>query len=183
MSGRERESPAVRAVIALGANLGDREATIRTAVRALSELSGVNVVAASGLVESFAVKPGGVDEAAPGYLNAVILADITLTPTELLDEVNRIEAEFGRVRDVRWGDRTLDIDLIDVGGTQHSDERLTLPHPRAGQRAFVLAPWAQLDADAVIRGQGKVAELLAPIAEDVWKFAAAPLLPGVEVRP
>jgi 2-amino-4-hydroxy-6-hydroxymethyldihydropteridine diphosphokinase len=165
-------------VIALGSNLGDREATIRAAVSDIDDLSGVRVVAASALVESAALKPEGVDESAPSYLNAVIIAEVQLSPLELLDAVNAIEHRHGRVRDTVWGDRTLDIDLVSFGEVQQQDERLTLPHPRAWQRAFVLAPWLQLDADAVIPGRGRVADLLAAAGDPVQEFSAVPLLTG-----
>lgn len=168
-------SEAIRAVIALGSNLGDREPTIRTAVADIDAIPGVRVVAASALVESAALKPTGVDEAAPSYLNAVILADVALAPLELLDAVGAIENRHGRVRDTVWGDRTLDIDLIAYGGVQQQDDRLTLPHPRAWQRAFVLAPWLQLDADAVIPGRGRVADLLSVVDDGVRMFSAEPL--------
>lgn len=168
--------PAVeRAVIALGSNLGDREATIRAAVRDIDAVPGVRVVAASGLVESGALKPAGLDETAPRYLNAVILAEVTITPLELLDAVNAIEQHHGRVRETVWGDRTLDVDLIAVGAVRQATERLTLPHPRAWQRAFVLAPWAQIDADAVIPEHGRVTDLIAGLDDAVWEFPAAPL--------
>lgn len=162
-----------RVVIAFGSNQGDREATLRAAVRDLSAIDGVTVTAVSALVESHAVKLAGVDETAPSYLNGVVLAQTTLTPERLLDELQRIELEHGRVRLERWGDRTLDLDLVAVveaDGTwvQRSSERLVLPHPRASERAFVLAPWAQLDADAEIPGHGRITELLAPIAHTVW---------------
>ena len=166
-----------RAVIALGSNLGDREATIRAAVAAIDLLDGVRVAAASGLVESFALKPQGVDDAAPSYLNAVILADVTLEAIDLLDAVNAIEHDHGRVRETIWGDRTLDIDLIAVGNLRCESERLTLPHPRAWQRAFVLAPWLQVDPDAVIPGHGRVADLLAAADDAVWEFPSEPLHP------
>lgn len=172
----------VRAVIALGANLGDREATLRAAVCDLAELPGLRVVAASGLVESAALKLDGVDESAPRYLNAVVLADVNLTPLELLDELNAIEQRHGRVRDTVWGDRTLDLDLIACGGQQQHDERLTLPHPRAWQRAFVLHPWLQVEADAVIPGRGKVADLLANADDAVQPYESAPLLNGTLVN-
>jgi 2-amino-4-hydroxy-6-hydroxymethyldihydropteridine diphosphokinase len=167
--------PVHRAVIALGSNLGDREATIRAAVRDIDALSSVRVVAASGLVESGALKPNGVDAAAPAYLNAVILVDTDLAPERLLEALNVIEQDHGRVRDVRWGDRTLDLDLIAVDDVQLGGERLALPHPRAWQRAFVLAPWLQLDPDAVIPGRGRVADLLANAGDVVWEFPADPL--------
>jgi 2-amino-4-hydroxy-6-hydroxymethyldihydropteridine diphosphokinase len=171
---------AVSAVIALGSNLGDREATIRAAVRELDDVPGVRVIAASGLVESAAAKPTGVDESAPSYLNAVVLAEVAITPMELLDAVRAIEHDHGRVREVVWGDRTLDIDLITVSDVIQSSERLTLPHPRASQRAFVLAPWLQVDADAVLPGHGRVADLLAVAGDSVSEFPAAPLLPASE---
>ncbi|HEU4807319.1 MAG TPA: 2-amino-4-hydroxy-6-hydroxymethyldihydropteridine diphosphokinase [Homoserinimonas sp.] len=162
-------------MIALGSNLGDREATIRAAVSDIDAVPGVRVVAASGLVESSALKPAGVDEAAPSYLNAVILVETTITPLELLDAVNAIEHHHGRVRETVWGDRTLDIDLIAVGDVRQDSERLTLPHPRAWQRAFVLVPWAQVDPDAVIPEHGRVADLLGGVDDAVWEFPAAPL--------
>jgi len=167
-----------RAVIALGGNLGDREATIRAAVAELGETAGVRVLEASGLVQSAAVTLDGVDEAAPSYLNAVVLADVQLTPIELLDQLNAIEHRHGRVRDTVWGDRTLDLDLIAFGDVQQQDERLTLPHPRAWQRAFVLVPWLQADADASLPGRGRVADLLASAAGSVTEYAAAPLVDG-----
>ncbi len=164
------------AVIALGSNLGDREATIRGAVAEIAALPGVRVVAASGLVQSAALKPGGVDEAAPRYLNAVILAEVDLGPTELLDRVREIEQRYGRVRDTAWGDRTLDIDLIAVGDVRLDTERLTIPHPRAWERAFVLAPWLQVDADAVLPGRGRVSDLLVAADDSVHEFPAEPLV-------
>lgn len=167
-----------RAVIALGGNLGDREATIRAAISDLGELAGVRVLAASGLVESAALKLDGVDESAPSYLNAVLLADVQLTPLELLDELNAIEQRYGRVRETVWGDRTLDLDLIAFGEVQQQSERLTLPHPRAWQRAFVLGPWLQVEADAAIPGRGKVADLLANADDSVQPYESAPLLEG-----
>ena len=167
-----------RAVIALGSNLGDREATIRAAVRDIDAVQGVRVVAASSLVESGALKPTGVDTAAPAYLNAVILVETDLTPERLLEEINLIEHDHGRVRDVVWGDRTLDLDLITVDDVQLDSERLTLPHPRAWQRAFVLAPWLQVDPDAVIPDRGRVADLLSDVQDQVWEFPAEPLHPA-----
>jgi 2-amino-4-hydroxy-6-hydroxymethyldihydropteridine diphosphokinase len=157
-------------VLALGSNLGDRAATIRAAVQALDAVAGISVRATSGLVESAAVKLSGVDADAPRYLNAVALASTTLDPHELLDAVNSIEADYGRVRAERWGDRTLDIDIVDYDRRQLNDERLTLPHPRAAERAFVLVPWAQVDPDARLEGHGRVAELAADIAGEVTEF-------------
>lgn len=164
-----------RVVIAFGSNQGDREKTLDAAVREISTLEVVTVTAVSGLVESHAVKLSGVDAASPNYLNGVALAATTLSPEQLLDELQRIELEHGRIRLERWGDRTLDLDLIAVTAAddtpvrQHS-ERLELPHPRAWQRAFVLAPWVQVDAQAKLPGYGSVSELLDPIAASVWNY-------------
>jgi 2-amino-4-hydroxy-6-hydroxymethyldihydropteridine diphosphokinase len=166
-------------VVALGSNLGDREATLRAAVRDVAAIKGVTVVAVSGLVESHAVKTDGVDESAPSYLNAVLLATADLSPHRILDELQRIELAHGRVREERWGDRTLDLDLISVAGVVLDNERLRLPHPRAWERAFVLVPWAQLQPDAEIPGRGPVAELLAAASDSVWDYPAAPLLGSV----
>ncbi len=168
----------VRAVVAFGSNQGDREETLRAAVRDIAALDRVTVTAVSGLVESHAVKLDGVDETAPNYLNGVLLATTTLTPDALLARLQGIELDHGRVRLERWGDRTLDLDIVAMTGSDgepvlNSDERLVLPHPRAWERAFVLAPWAQLDAAAELPGHGAITALLAPIATTVWSREAA----------
>lgn len=165
------------AVIALGSNQGDREATIRAAVHDIDAIDGVRVIAASGLVGSAALKLDGVDQSAPGYLNAVILVTSALSPEDLLGKLQEIENAHGRVRLERWGDRTLDLDLIDFAGLQRESAELTLPHPRAWERSFVLAPWAQVDQHARIAGRGPVADLLADAEDTVWPIEAAPLLP------
>lgn len=148
-----------RAVIAFGANLGDRESTIDSAVRALAETPGVELVAVSPIYETPAIKDTGVDRDAPGYLNGVVLVETVLEAHVLLDVLQALEAQHGRVRAEHWGDRTLDLDLIDLGGTAFADERLELPHPRAWQRAFVLQPWLDVEPAAVLPGRGPVAEL------------------------
>jgi 2-amino-4-hydroxy-6-hydroxymethyldihydropteridine diphosphokinase len=164
------------AVIALGSNLGDREKNLRSAVRDIAAIDGVTVTAASGIVQSHAVKPTGTDAPAPDYLNAVILVRSALHPEQLLVELNRIEAEHGRVRAERWGDRTLDLDIISFADIERHSETLTLPHPRAFERAFVVAPWLQVQPDAEIAGHGRIAALAAARSTEVWDFAAAPLL-------
>lgn len=163
------------AVIALGSNLGDREGNLRAAVQDIALIDGVTVDSASGIVESFAVKPDGVDETSPNYLNAIVLARSALDPAVLLDELNRIEAEHGRVRVERWGDRTLDLDIVSFGALERSDDRLTVPHPRAWERPFVIVPWLQVEADAVLPNRGAIAELAASSSAEVWPFAAEPL--------
>lgn len=156
-----------RAVIAFGANLGDREGTIAAATRELASADAVELVAVSPVYETAAIKTTGVDTSAPGYLNGVIVVETSLEPHAVLDLLQRIEHEHGRVRDERWGDRTLDLDLIDVGGLQLTDDRLELPHPRAWQRAFVLQPWLDVEPDAVLAGRGPVAALRAEASDEV----------------
>lgn len=160
----------VPAVLAFGSNLGDRVATIRAAMDVVDAEPGIRVDARSGLVESTAVKLSGADADAPRYLNAIALVSTTLDPYTLLDVVNRIEAQFGRVRAERWGDRTLDIDIVDFDGRELDDERLTLPHPRASERGFVLVPWAQVDPQAQLARYGSVAALASGVAGEVSVF-------------
>lgn len=160
-----RPTPPERvAVLSLGSNLGDREQTIRDAVAELALADAVTVSAASTLVQTPAWKPDGIDTDAPAYLNAVVAVRTTLNPVELLEVVNGIENAHGRVREVRWGDRTLDLDIIDAGGVVIATDDLTLPHPRAHERAFVLAPWFEVDPDATLDGR-PIRDLLAGLPE------------------
>lgn len=163
------------AVIALGSNQGDREATLRAAVTAIRELDGVTITAASPLVETPALTLAGIDETAPAYLNAVILVRSALTPEQLLAELHRIENEHGRVRTQRWGDRTLDLDLIDFAGLTRNTDTLTLPHPRAHERAFVLQPWLMANQDASLTGHGRVADLIRTVSDPVTVLEGEPL--------
>jgi len=167
---------AQRAVISFGANLGDRQATLLAAARELAEADGVEVTAISPVIETAAVRPSGVDHAAPAYLNAVALVTTTLTPDSLLDVLTGIEQAHGRIRAERWGDRTLDLDIVDFAGLASSSERLTLPHPRAFERDFVLKPWLAVDPDAVLPGHGRVADLVAGLdsAGETASDAGAP---------
>ncbi len=151
------------AVIAIGSNLGDRTAIFQTAVRALAEADGVEVTAISTPIETVAVRPDGEDPDAPAYLNAVVLVRTTLPPRKLLALLNDLERENGRVRGERWGDRTLDLDIIDYAGMQSTSDDLTLPHPRAHERTFVLRPWVEVAPDAVLPGHGRIADLLAEL--------------------
>ena len=164
------------AVLALGSNLGDRELTLRQAVCDISALRGVVLVAASGIVETAAIKPDGVDPDAPTYLNAVVTIRTTLEPQALLAAINAIEAEHGRVRDIRWGDRTLDIDIISFGTLELDSTELTIPHPRAADRAFVLAPWAQIEPSATIAGRGRITDLLERTEDQAVTYPSEPLL-------
>jgi 2-amino-4-hydroxy-6-hydroxymethyldihydropteridine diphosphokinase len=147
----------------MGANLGDRAATIASAMEQLGKTDGVTVVAVSTLVETVAIRPDGPDDTHPNYLNGVALVDTTLSAPALLAVLHDIENDFGRTRTERWGDRTLDLDLI-VFGDLVEDGNLVVPHPRAHERAFVLAPWLELDPDAVIPGRGTVRDLLEAVS-------------------
>ncbi|HEX7538565.1 MAG TPA: 2-amino-4-hydroxy-6-hydroxymethyldihydropteridine diphosphokinase [Dermatophilaceae bacterium] len=157
---RHRDEPVV---IALGANLGAVQATLEAAVRGLAEVDGLQVTAVSDLFETDPV--GGPEQ--PAYLNAVVLGRTRLAAFSVLTELHRIEAEHGRVRETRWGARSLDCDLIQYGDPEvgsdlvSNDPELMLPHPRAQERAFVLAPWAAVDAQAVLR----VDDALVPVSE------------------
>lgn len=162
-------------LIAFGANLGDRGETIIAAQRALADTPGVFEFIASPLHETIAMTLDGPDLDAPRYLNGVARATTTLSPHALLDVMQLIELEHGRVRDERWGPRTLDLDLILYGGRVVSDDRLQVPHPRAHERDFVLSPWLALEPGAVLMGHGRVADLLARIGD-----TTTPLEPAID---
>ncbi|GAA1000569.1 2-amino-4-hydroxy-6-hydroxymethyldihydropteridine diphosphokinase [Subtercola frigoramans] len=158
------------AVIALGSNLGDREATLRSAVAEIEVLDGVILDAVSSLYETDALKPEGIDLSAPAYLNAVMLVRSALTAHQLLDALQSIEQTHDRVRVERWGDRTLDLDLITFADLELSDDVLTLPHPRAFERSFVLAPWHEIAPRATLVGKGPIDALLAKTYESPRLF-------------
>ena len=158
----------VQAILAIGGNLGKRRKTIRSALKALAVTPGIKKVICSPLVESAAVTAEGVDETKPNYLNGVVQIQTTLKPKELLEQIRRIESEHGRVRLERWGSRTLDIDIITYGDVLKAGKELTIPHPRAFERAFVLVPWAMLQPDAVLPGHGSVKTLAATMQDEVW---------------
>ncbi len=167
------QSPS-QVVLALGSNLGDRAETLADAIRDLAALTDFDLTDVSAVFESAAVKLDGVDEDAPRYLNLVLTGRYRGEPGELLDAVNSIERRHGRVRAERWGDRTLDIDIIAIDDLELDDPRLVLPHPRAGERDFVLAPWLQIDANAVLPGagpgRGRIADLLAAMPNTMRTF-------------
>ena len=159
------------AVLALGSNLGDSQDILRGGADAIAGIAGVRVTAVSPVYETVPV--GGPPQ--PDYLNAVLLVATSLPSRALLGRLNEIEAAFDRVRVVRWGPRTLDIDIITVAGERSDDPELTLPHPRAHERAFVLAPWHDVDSDAVLPGYGAVAALLARVDQSgIRRIAAQP---------
>ena len=152
-------TPRRRAVLAVGSNLGDRLGTLQECVAAIGRLPGTDVLAISPVYETDPV--GG--PAQPEYLNAVLVVRTGLRPRELLEAAHRIEADFGRVRGERFGPRTLDIDIISYADEVSDDPVLTLPHPRAYERAFVLVPWHDIDAHAELPGRGPVTRLLADL--------------------
>ena len=155
-----RERP-VRVVIALGSNLGGRLQELQRAVDALAQTPGLLITAVSPVYETEPV--GGPEQ--PAYLNAVVLAETCRPPADLLRRAHGIEAAARRTRQVHWGPRTLDVDIIAYGEEQSSDPVLTLPHPRAQERAFVLAPWRDADPGATLPGWGRVAALLATVGD------------------
>lgn len=161
-------SEPVRAVLAIGGNLGKRRKTIRSALKALAVTPGIKNVVCSPLVESSAVTVDGLNETKPQFLNGVVQIQTTLKPKELLEEIQRIETQHGRIRLERWGSRTLDIDIITYGDLLKAGKELTIPHPRAFERAFVLVPWAMLEPDAVLPGHGSVKTLAEPLQNKVW---------------
>lgn len=144
-------------MLALGSNLGDRIDILQGGVDAIGGIAEVKVMTVSPVYETVPV--GGPPQ--PDYLNAVLLARTSLPSKALLDRLHEVEAAFDRVREVRWGPRTLDIDVISVEGERSDDPVLTLPHPRAHERSFVLAPWHDADPEAELPGHGPVAALLA----------------------
>ncbi|MDQ2814521.1 MAG: 2-amino-4-hydroxy-6-hydroxymethyldihydropteridine diphosphokinase [Actinomycetota bacterium] len=144
-------------VLAIGANLGDRLGTLQECVTAIGRLPDTDVLAISPVYRTAPV--GG--PAQPDYLNAVLTVSTGLRPLELLSAAHSVEAALGRVRDIRFGPRTIDVDVISYSGELSRDPVLTLPHPRAHERAFVLAPWLDIDPDAQLPGRGPVRELLA----------------------
>jgi 2-amino-4-hydroxy-6-hydroxymethyldihydropteridine diphosphokinase len=148
-------------VLALGSNLGDRLANLQTGLAALCG-RGLACRAVSAVFQTAPV--GGPEQ--DDFLNAVLLADSALPAREILRRCQQAEAAAGRVRTVRWGPRTLDVDIITCGTEVSSDPELTLPHPRAHERAFVLAPWLDVAPDAWLVGYGRVADLLAAAGSD-----------------
>ena len=149
-----------RVVLAIGGNLGDVPVTLMHTVEALSYMEGFQIEDVSPIMRTKPVlAPGQAPQ--PDYWNAVVVGSAIASPDELFAQTSRIERELGRERHERWGARTVDIDIIQIEGLASSDPVLTLPHPRAKERAFVLAPWLLCEPDAVLEGVGRVSDLLA----------------------
>ena len=152
------------AVVALGSNLGNRLETLQGAVDALGDTPGLRIKGVSPVYET---EPWGVDPGSqPAYFNAVVVLKTTLPPSSLLERAHAVEEAFHRVRDEHWGPRTLDVDIGSYADVVSDDPQLTLPHPRAHERAFVLAPWHDLDPEAQLPGHGPVAGLLNTVTRD-----------------
>lgn len=144
----------------LGSNLGDRLGYLQAAVDALRATPGLIVTAVSSVYET---SPVGPVEAQDDFLNIIVIAESTLASMVMLERAQAIEDAFGRVRTVPGGPRTIDVDLIAVGSRVINTAELTLPHPRAHERAFVLVPWYEVDPTASIVGRGAVADLVAHV--------------------
>ena len=144
----------MKAVIAIGSNLGDRELNIDSAVAEIAK-----IIEVTHLSTNYETDPvGGPDQ--PKYLNAVLIADSVIAPHELLKSLLQIETRLGRTREFHWGPRTIDLDLIIYGEEIIDSADLVLPHPRAHERRFVLEPWAEIDPEAEIPGIGRIEDIL-----------------------
>lgn len=145
----------MKAVISLGANLGDPRKQVSMAIDAIRDILRVNKV--SSLHET---KPFAVPDSQPDYINAVLLGESDHKPLDLMKSLLGVEQALGRIRSFQNAARVIDIDLIDYGGLFMESDQLTLPHPRAHERSFVLAPWLEIEPDAVLPGFGHVSELV-----------------------
>lgn len=152
----------MRYVIGVGANLGVAHETVRRELAELPAAIGATSHVSSSL---YATSPvGGPDQ--DEFVNAILIVESPLEPATVLGLLQQREQQAGRVRDVRWGPRTLDLDIIDVDGRVSDDPALTLPHPRAHLRGFVLIPWTEIDPEAVIPGHGSVSDSIAGLDPD-----------------
>jgi len=156
---REYKSKAMRVVIALGANLGEPRAQLEEAIEALREI--IKIEAISSFYET---KPFKVNEEQPNYINAVLIGETNSEAEQLMKELLAIEERIGRKRSTINAARLIDLDIIDYQGMVINSENLTLPHPRAFEREFVLRPWIEIDPEAQLTGFGAVEELLAALS-------------------
>ena len=154
MEAREATAGPTSAYLALGANLGERLEQLREAVRLLAATDGVDIVRSSRVFETEPVGPPQ-----PAYLNAVIEVRTTLEPRELLEAVQAVEHELGRVRSERWGPRTIDVDILTFDDRTVDEPGLEIPHPRMHARGFVLVPLGELDADPMLPGGRRLSEI------------------------
>jgi 2-amino-4-hydroxy-6-hydroxymethyldihydropteridine diphosphokinase len=177
-AGPDRGTPR-RAFVGLGSNLGDRLDLLRRAVDLLGRIPGVAVVRSSRVYETQPIGPPQ-----PPYLNAVVEVTTTLSARDLLDACLAVERRLGRVRSERWGPRTIDLDLLTLADERIHRPGLVVPHPRMHERAFVLAPLLELEADPPLPGGRRVADLrLGPGFLGGVEPVAPPLVPTGAERP
>lgn len=164
----------VKAILALGSNLGVSEDTL---MRAIADICSHDKITVTKISPVAITAPVGGPEGQADYTNMVIEVETSLRPFMLLEYCQQIELKHHRTRDVRWGPRTLDIDIIDIASLRMDDPELTLPHPRAAQRAFVLEPWARMDPSAVLldRSVRELADQAADAA-GIREFRPAPVV-------
>ena len=147
----------MKAVIALGSNIGNSKENLDLALALLKEATDVKKVSSY-----YITKPVGYEEQ-PDFVNAVCIIETELPAMELLNLLHGIEKAMGRERTIKWGPRTLDLDIIQYGSLLSKSEELTLPHPRAHERKFVLEPWHEIEPDAILLTHGKIEELLSKL--------------------
>jgi 2-amino-4-hydroxy-6-hydroxymethyldihydropteridine diphosphokinase len=149
----------MKAVIALGANIDDPQENIDLAIALLREATDIQAISSM-----YTTAPVGGPEQ-PDYINAVAIAESELPATDFLNMLHGIEKALGRERTIRWGPRTIDLDLIQYGSILSASQELLLPHPRAHERRFVLEPWLEIDPDAHLLTHGRVDGLLSALLE------------------
>ena len=147
----------MKAVIGLGSNIGNPKENLNLALALLREATDVVKVSSY-----YVTKPVGYEDQ-PDFVNAVCIIETELPAMELLNMLHGIEKTMGRERTIKWGPRTLDLDIIQYGTLLSKAEELTLPHPRAHERKFVLEPWAEIEPDAILLTHGKISELLSKL--------------------
>jgi 2-amino-4-hydroxy-6-hydroxymethyldihydropteridine diphosphokinase len=147
----------MKAVIALGSNIGNPKENLDLALALLREAADVKKVSSY-----YITKPVGYEDQ-PDFVNAVCIIETELPAMELLNMLHGIEKSMGRERTIKWGPRTIDLDIIQYGTLLSKAEELTLPHPRAHERKFVLEPWAEIEPDAILLTHGKISELLSKL--------------------
>lgn len=164
----------VEAVLSLGSNLGEKKETL---IRAIADICSHPKVSVKNISPVAVTAPVGGPERQPDFVNLVVRIETSLSPFDLLDFTQAIENKHHRVRDVRWGPRTLDIDIIDYSTLEMDEPALTLPHPRAAERAFVLEPWARMEPEATLSG-ASVRDLAASAddASGIREFFPAPVV-------
>ena len=149
----------MKVVIALGSNIGDTNSHLHHAIDELGK--SIHIVAVSSFYKTAPVGGPAQDD----FLNAVLVAESDMDPLDILVAMQEIETLAGRTRDIHWGPRTLDLDLIAYGDEVIQEPHLELPHPRAHERSFVLQPWLEIDPEAVIVGKGAIKDLLAKLPQ------------------